>query len=140
MNLAQPRVVRQCDRCARVPFVEHAVDVHAEQRVSIAQAQRAIASELGYNPGQESSPVAPLARPADLGHCCTPRPHHVLDAVFGADMLRPDVGLQAENVCDLTGREVESELEDFLEGYASAAGRVVLVEALTVVEVERGVG
>ena len=108
--------------------------MNAHRAISLSHRRKAL---------QEAVPVLALRRgPSDFGYCGRAGQCHQLDALFRADVLGPDVRLQAEDVFSLSlGERRIAQLEAihvFERDHAHAARRFRWAGALAIIEIERG--
>ena len=104
--------------------------------------ERAVGTKRRAEASEKTPPVARgRRRPGDLGERRRAREGRVADALLGADVLGPDVGLHTEHVARLGGREAGrygAKLVDAAQRLERhATGRLIRRTALPVIEVER---
>src|ERR1044072_3656410 len=107
-------------------------------RLGAVHAEGAIAGGLGGEALEEAAELALFAGgQADLRYGRSSGPGHPLDAVLGANVLRPDVSLQAEDVGVFRGSEAGREWIECVDllgrHHASAGRRIVLLRAHAIV-------
>src|SRR5688572_5560285 len=115
----------------------------AEGRIRGVEAYRLVPAASTRQPTVEIRIVEPLGgRPTDLRHGGGARKRHPLQPILGADVLGPEVALQAENVTTLRGwkrrRHRVEAIHRFEIDDASAARWLAGAGALSVVEVQHG--
>ena len=110
-----------------------------ECRRRCRDAQRLVARHLRRQAREETLPVA-CSAPADFRQSRGARKRHQVDALIGADVLGPDVGLHADDVrllgfAQVIGRGIEV-VDIFKREKMFAARRLIRPGALTIVEIE----
>ncbi len=139
----QPRLVRQGDRRLVRGGREGDRRSHRERAGRGGQAERPHPLDLGHEPVDETGEVRAV-RPADLGHRARPREAVPRRALFGADMLGPQIPLQPEDMLALARSQLRRQRVEGVDALqideVAAARRLELAEPLAVVEIEGGRG